>query len=118
MACKPVSKVKAMREEDITPFRNPGLPGNLRNFVMNHYKLCIALISCKMRVERLLKGKNRGNYTNTHVVLHGNERISFPNIAGRVPHVRTSVHGPKTGFFQCFHSLGNDSWVRQRSFSA
>ena len=70
MACKPVSKVKAMREEDLTPFRNPGLPGNLRNFVMNHYKLCIALISCKMRVELLLKEKNRGNYTDTHVVLH------------------------------------------------
>ena len=38
--------------------------------MINRYKLCIALISCKMRVERLLKGKNRGDYTNTHVVLH------------------------------------------------
>ena len=70
MACKPVVTVKAMREEDLTPFRNPGLLGDLRDFVMNHYKLCIALISCNMRVERLLKEKNRGNYTNTHVVPH------------------------------------------------
>ena len=116
MACKPVAKLKAMREEDTTPFRNPGLLRDPRNFVMNRYKLCIALISCKMRVERLLKGKNRGNYTNTHVVLHGNERISFPNVARRVPHVRTSVHGPKTTF-SMLHSLGNDS-RSATSFSA
>ena len=71
---------------------------------MNHYKLCIALISCKMGVERLLKGKNRGNYTNTHVVLHGNERISFPNIAGRVPHVAPAYMGRKPAFSNAFTS--------------
>jgi hypothetical protein len=26
--------------------------------------------------------------------------------SGRVPHVRASVHGPKTDFFKCFYSIG------------
>ena len=37
-------------------------------------------------------------------------------IAGRVPHVRPSVHGPKTEFFQCFHSMRKDSCSWPQSF--
>jgi hypothetical protein len=43
-------------------------------------------------------------------------QISQPTFfPGRVPiHVRLSVHGPKTDFFQCFHSMltGSFSWPR------
>ena len=34
-----------------------------------------------------------------------NQRTSLPNHARRVPHVRQSVHGPKTIFFKCFRSM-------------
>ena len=69
MACKRVAKLKAMRggPYSISQFR---LARDQRNFEMKRYKLCIAVISCQMRVEPLLKEKNRGDYTNTHVVPH------------------------------------------------
>jgi hypothetical protein len=38
--------------------------------------------------------------------------------SGRVPHVRLSVHGPKTMFFQCLYSMGDGSCSHQQPLSA
>jgi hypothetical protein len=34
-----------------------------------------------------------------------------------VPHVRSSVHGPKTDFFKCFHSMREEFFLLLRSFA-
>jgi hypothetical protein len=36
------------------------------------------------------------------MVCEGIEQVSFPDNSGRVPHVRTSVHGPKMGCSNAF----------------
>src|SRR3984885_12720295 len=56
--------------------------------------LCVAAL--RSGVETIIMHYPRG--------IEGGETRSPP---GGVPHVRLSVRGPKTSFFQCSHSSGN-----------